>query len=119
MTYKDVLDRILKIDEKIRLVSITDLNGKVTNSGHQVDVRNILTYNESQLLLQLAVKTWKARNPFKHKIGIGEYSIAVYEKLKRITVRLGNAHLAYLTTEREANHDKIVLEILKIVNQEN
>lgn len=114
MTYRDILNRILEIDSRIRFATITDLNGNISSSGHHQDVKNILTYNESQQLLQLAVKSWKARNIFKHKIGPGEYSIAVYQKLKRITVRLDNEHLVYLTTERDADHDKIVLEILRI-----
>ena len=114
MSYKDVLNKILKIDKKIRFATITDLNGDISISGHHQDVKNILTYNESQQLLQLAVKSWNARNLYKHKIGLGECAIAVYEKLERITVRLDDAHLAYLTTERDADHDKIVLEIRKI-----
>ena len=116
MTYKDMLDRILAIDKKIRFATIVDHDGKVSSSGHHQDIKNLLTYDESQQLLQLAVKSWNARNLYEGKIGEGEYAIAVYKKLKRITVKLDKEHLAYLTTERDADHDKIVLEILRIEN---
>lgn len=115
MTYKDTLEKILKIDKKIRFAIITDMNGNISESGHHHNVQNLLTFNESQNLLQLAVKSWKARNLYQHKIGIGEYAIAVYEKLKRITLKLDDHHLVYLTTERNADHDKIIIEIKKMM----
>lgn len=117
MAYKDTLEKILKIDDKIRFVTITDLNGNISSSGHHQSKQNLLTFNESQQLLQLAVKSWKSRNLYQHKIGRGEYAIAVYEKLKRISVRLDEDHIAYLTTERGADHNKIISEILKIGNK--
>lgn len=115
MTYKDTLGKILKIDKKIRFATITDMNGNISESGHHQSVRNLLTFNESQNLLQLAIKSWNARNLYQHKIGLGEYAIAVYEKLKRITMKLDKHHLVYLTTERDADHDKIVIEIKKMM----
>lgn len=117
MTYKDSLKKILNIDKKIRFATIIDMNGNVSESGHHQSVRNILDFNESHNLLQLAVKSWNARNVYQQKIGIGEYAIAVYEKLKRITMRLDDHHLVYLTTERNADHDKIIIEIKKMMKR--
>lgn len=117
MTYKDTLGKILEIDKKIRFATITDMNGNISESGHHQSVRNLLSFNESQNLLQLAVKSWKARNLYQHKIGIGEYAIAVYEKLKRLTLKLDEYHLVYLTTERDADHDKIIIEIKNIIQK--
>lgn len=114
IAYKDILENILKIDDKIRFATITDLNGNISSSGHHQSKQNLLTFNESQQLLQLAIKSWKSRNLYQHKIGSGEYAMAVYEKLKRISVRLDNGRIAYLTAERDADHDKIISEILKI-----
>jgi len=114
MAYKDTIEKILKIDNKIRFVTIADIDGNISDTGHQEGIQNLLDFHESQKLLQLAIKSWKTRNLYEDKIGLGQYAIAVYEKLKRISVKLGNAHIVYLTAQREADHDKIILEILKI-----
>ena len=114
MTYKDTIQKILNIDKKIRFVTITDTHGMSFESGHQEGVHNLLDFHESRQLLQLAIKSWKARNLYESKIGLGEYALATYEKLKRISVKFGPSHIVYLTAERDIDHDKIILEILKM-----
>jgi len=106
--------KILEIDDKIRFVTIADLYGKISDTSHQEGIQNLLDFHESSQLLQLAIKSWNARNVFENKIGLGEYAIVVYEKLKRISVKLGHSHIVYLTAERDMDHDKVILEILKI-----
>jgi len=114
MTYKDVVQKILNIDKKIRFVTVADTHGKVSASGHQEGVQNLLDFHESQQLLQLAIKSWNTRNLYEDKIGLGEYAIATYEKLKRISVKFGHSHIVYFTAERDIDHDKVILEILKM-----
>jgi hypothetical protein len=41
-------------------------------------------------------------------MGKGKYVLAEYEKIKRITMPLGDEHLLYITTEPEADHSKII-----------
>jgi hypothetical protein len=56
----------------------------------------------------MAVNGWKTRSQLANKIGKGKYVLAEYEKIKRITMPLGNDHLLYITTEVEADHDKVL-----------
>jgi len=114
MTYKDTIQKILNIDKKIRFVTISDIHGKHSELGHQEGVQNLLDFHESRQLLQLAIKSWNARNLYENKIGLGEYAIATYEKLKRISVKFGPSNIVYLTAERDIDHDKVILEILKM-----
>jgi hypothetical protein len=37
--------------------------------------------------------------------------LAEYEKIKRITMPLGDRHLVYVTTEPQANHVNIISQI--------
>jgi hypothetical protein len=41
--------------------------------------------------------------------------MAEYEKVKRITIPLENYHLLLITTEVEADHGKIIGNVLKLV----
>ena len=101
----------MNIDSKIRLVTICDINGKVMSSDHRQGVKNLLSPEESKESLELAVNSWKIRSKLTSKIGKGKYVLAEYEKIKRITMPLGDNHLLYVTTEPEADHSNIINRI--------
>ena len=94
----------MSFDPKVRVVTICDLNGEMMYSGHREGVKNLLTAKESKESLELAVKAWKIRGELAPKIGKGKYVLAEYEKVKRLTLPLGNDHILYITTELECDH---------------
>src|SRR3954447_26639209 len=106
--YKKLYEDITNADPKIRLVTICDLNGRVMYSEHRQGVTNLLTPEESKQSLELAVNSWKIRSKLAPKIGKGKYVLAEYEKIKRITMPLGDDHILYVTTEPEADHSNII-----------
>jgi hypothetical protein len=108
MDYKKIYEDIMNSDPKIRLVTICDLDGKIMHSGHRQGVTNLLTPEESKKSLELAIKAWKTRSELAPKIGKGKYVLAEYEKLKRITMPLGDDHILYITTEVEADDRGII-----------
>ena len=108
MNYQKLQTDIMNIDPKIRLVTICDTNGKVMFSDHRQGVKNLLSIEESKESLELAVNSWKIRSKLAPKIGKGKYVLAEYEKIKRITIPLGDNHILYVTTEPEADHSNII-----------
>jgi hypothetical protein len=110
MNYQKLQTDIMNIDPKIRLVTICDINGKVMSSDHRQGVKNLLSPEESKESLELAVNSWKIRSKLAPKIGKGKYVLAEYEKIKRITMPLGdnNNYILYITTEPEADHSNII-----------
>lgn len=108
MDYKSIHERIMKLDPRIRLVTICDLNGKIMHSDHRAGVENLLSPEESKKSLELAVNAWKTRSTLQSKIGKGKYVLAEYEKIKRITMPLDEEHILYITTEADADHSKII-----------
>ena len=120
MDYRKLYQDIMKLDPKIRLVTICDIGGRVMYSEHREGVRNLLTPEESKKSLDLAVNAWKTRSELATKIGKGKYVLAEYEKIKRITMPLGqdnddDNHLLYITTEPEADHTNIIRGIGELV----
>ena len=111
MDYQKLQADIMNIDQKIRLVTICDINGKVMSSDHRQGVKNLLSPEESKESLELAANSWKIRSKLTSKIGKGKYVLAEYEKIKRITMPLGDNHLLYVTTEPEADHSNIINRI--------
>jgi len=109
MDYKRIYDDVMNSDPKIRLVTICDSNGKIMHSEHREGVQNLLSPEESKKSLELAVNSWKTRTTLAPKIGKGKYVLAEYEKIKRITMPLGDEqHLLYITTEPDADHSRII-----------
>jgi hypothetical protein len=108
MEYKRIYEEIINLDPKIRMITISDLNGKIMHSDHRQGVTNLLTPDESKRSLELAINAWKTRSEIASKIGKGKYVLAEYEKIKRITMPLNDNHLLYVTTEVEADHSKII-----------
>ena len=51
----------------------------------------------------MAVNAWKTRSQLANKIGKGHFVLAEYDKIKRITMPLGE-HLLYITTDVDADH---------------
>jgi hypothetical protein len=108
MNYKNIHEHIMNLDKKIILVTICDSNGKIMFSDHRPGVINLLSPEESKKSLEMAVNAWKTRTELAGKIGKGKYVLAEYEKIKRITMPLGNDHLLYITAEVEADHSKVL-----------
>jgi hypothetical protein len=111
--YEKMYEDIIKIDEGIRLVTICDSNGRAVYSEHREGVKNLLTPEESKESLELAVNSWKTRTKLAPKIGKGKFVLAEYEKIKRITMPLGDDdhHLLYITTEVQADHSNIIRRV--------
>ena len=114
MDYKKIYEDLMNSDPKVRLVTICDLDGKIMHSGHRHGVTNLLTPEESKKSLDLAIKAWKTRSELAPKIGKGKYVIAEYEKLKRITMPLGDDHILYITTEVEADDRGIIEKVRRL-----
>ena len=114
MDYKKIYEDIMGFDPKIRLVTICSLDGKIMHSGHRQGVTNLLTPEESKKSLDLAINAWKTRSELAPKIGKGKFVLAEYEKIKRITMPLGNDHVLYITTEVEADDRGIIDKVRRL-----
>ena len=114
MNYQKLYQDILSLDRNIRMVTICDTDGKIIYSDHRPGITNLLTPDESKKSLEMAVNAWKSRSQLAPKIGRGKYVLAEYEKIKRITMPLGERYLVYVTTELQANHDNIISGITRL-----
>jgi hypothetical protein len=108
MNYQKLYQDILSLDGNIRMVTICDTDGKIMHSDHRPGVTSLLTSDESRKSLEMAVNAWKSRSQLAPKMGKGKYVLAEYEKIKRITMPLGDKHLVYVTTEPQANNANII-----------
>jgi len=112
--YLDLVEKALKISPDIRFATVCNMFGEVKHSEHRLNAKNLLTQRESLKSLESATRAWSLRNEFASKIGKGEFVIAQYGKIKRIVIPLDKDHLLYMTTTRNADHNKIVKKATKL-----
>jgi len=84
------------------------MDGKIISSAKNENVTNLLSQEETQKTLQRAVSSWKSRDDLFDKTGKGEYVLAVYQKLKRITMPIDDKHLAYVTFNTEGGNQEVI-----------
>ena len=112
--YLDLIEEAMKISKDIRFATVCDMNGDVKYSEHRAGAKNLLTSRESLKSLESAARSWKMRNESSSKIGKGQYVLAEYGKIKRITLPLDSQHLLYLTVNKKSDHNKIITKATKL-----
>ena len=81
LEYNELGKTILSMDSAIRFVTIFDTKDeKILYSEHNPGTTNLLSKEESQESLQLAINAWKTRSKLASKIGKGKYVLAEYRK---------------------------------------
>src|SRR5215510_3088193 len=114
MDYGKVCNDIMNLDPQIRFAGICDDTGEIKYGGHRNGVTNLLSPEETKKSNLQALARWGLRNSLSPKIGKGKYAMAEYEKIKRITMPIGDDHLLLVTTEVNVEHDKLIKNILKL-----
>ena len=107
-----LVDKILDADSHIRFAAIFDMNGNVVASKQRPGVHRMLSDEDTKKWAQTSVNAWKGRKELYSKIGEGQYVLAVYENLKRITMPVGPNHLIYVTFDPDAGQEDIIETVL-------
>jgi hypothetical protein len=115
MDYDSLCKHILNVDPKVRFAGICDDSGEIKYGGQREGIKNLLSQEETKKSNLQALARWGLRNALAAKTGKGIYAMAEYEKIKRITVPLENDHLLLVTTEVEADHRRIINNVLKLL----
>ena len=116
MDYGKLCKEILDLDQKIRYAGVCDDTGETKFGGQRDGIENLLSSEETKRSNLQALARWALRNTLSPKVGKGRYAMAEYEKVKRITIPLDdNNHLLLVTTEVNADHDRIIDKVLKSV----
>jgi len=113
--YSKKLDRIMDLDDNIRFVAVSDMDGNIITSTARQGRDMYLSPDETKDTLLHAAAAWKSRMKHYGKIGRGMYTLAAYEKLRRVTIPLKSDHLLLVTIDNEGGQKQIVDRILNEV----
>lgn len=99
MDHKHLLEKIMGLDENLRFGTICDMDARPVATVRKEGVETFLSPEDTQDTLEHAVAAWKSRMKHYDKIGTGLYTMAVYEKLRRVTFPLRDGHMLLVTID--------------------
>jgi hypothetical protein len=91
--------------------------GEVSFGGQREGIADLLSKDESKRSNLQAIARSALRDSLSPRIGKGKYAITEYQKIKRITFPLEESQLLLVTTEVDADHNKIIWDVLSILRQ--
>ena len=115
MNFKKLLDRVMDCDPYVRFVAISDMNGNKIDSKTKPGISNFLPAQEMSSSIKRAVDSWKSRNKVDNYLGQGRYVLAVYDNVKRVTLRINDEHIMLVALDNRGGHKDIVERITAIL----
>jgi len=112
MKCETLVDKILDANHHIRFAAIFDMTGSVKASKERKGITRMLSPDETGKWASVAVNAWKNREHLYPMIGEGQYVLAVYKNLKRITMPVGKNHLIYVTFDHDGGQEDIIRAVL-------
>ncbi len=115
---QSAISEIFKINNKIRFVSIIDLDGKITLSQMKSDLNSLLKQsNEEKFCEHVAIRR-EMRHEFDRKLGKVNYIHVERENVTQIVI-YSKVHSFFITIEPEITSNvkaNIIMKIKKIVS---
>lgn len=115
MSFQNQLGRIMAISDNIRFAAICDLDGNLLDSKSKPNVNLYLSPQSTQDTLRHAAAAWKSRLKHSDEIGRGLYTLAVYEKLRRVTMPYGDNRILLVTIDNAGGQKQILDALLNEV----
>jgi hypothetical protein len=92
-----MLSTVMKSDDRIRYATVCDMEGKELGTKIREGIKPLLSDEEHKETLSYAVNSMKARNKLSPKLGKNQYVFAVYDKLSRLTMPIGDKYMLLIT----------------------
>ena len=115
--YKNLLEKIIQSDDLIRFTLICNQFGTIEEKLQRNGKSLLLSEYDTDKLVREGVSSWHYRKQLSQKIGEGQYAMAVYDKIVRITIPLDDDHMLLVTLDNMEETPKIVDTIKKILQE--
>ena len=111
---------ILKFNNSIRWIGITDQDGNIINERDREGLKPFLTIDETHQWAIRTITRHKTRFQFESKMGKLTYLFRRYSRMSRCLIPINeNYYLIFTMDFEESNFDKIIMEkIIPLIQQE-
>src|SRR5918911_1812573 len=116
--FERLCDDVFTLSSAIRSAIVIDKMGKLVSGGMRQGVKSMEEKEDSQrLYIEFALRS-VMREEFDKEFGKTIYSFSEREKIKLASFPLDNSHhILRVSIEKEADHNKIIDDILKIIGK--
>ncbi len=115
--YKDTLQQIIQSSDVIRLAAICGRFGTITEKVQRDGITLLLSEQDTEKLVGEAIHSWQTRRKFSQKIGEGQYAMAVYDKIIRMTIPLNEFQILLVTLDNTLETPKLIDDIKQILQE--
>jgi len=119
MDYEKFCSQILDADPKIRFATVYDEWATCAGGGMRKGLKNLLSDNIENELVNLAIMDWKSRKNMAKWLGKTKYTLGEYEKVKRFSFYLGDDHLLLVSTEKDVDANTVVDKVINLYYKNN
>jgi len=112
MNAQELVEKIIHSNKHIRFAAVCDMDANILAKGNREGVQNVLTLVETDNSVNRAVTSWRSRQEHYPKTGEGQYVLAVYDKLKRITMPVDQKHLIYVSFDTDGGNADVIQSVL-------
>jgi len=111
---------ILKFNNSIRWIGITDQDGNIINERDREGLKPFLTIDETHQWAIRTITRHKTRFQFESKMGKLTYLFRRYSRMSRCLIPINeNYYLIFTMDFEESNFDKIIMEKIIPLIKEN
>ena len=89
----------MDFNSDIRFTAICDKNGEILWNSTRSNIKPLVPMADTKKTLQRALGAWDERAKISKLVGRGMYTIAAYEKIKRITIPLNDKHVLFISVD--------------------
>ena len=118
--FKKLCNSVFALSQNIRFAGVIDKMGKLAAGGMKEGLMSMEDKeNSSKLYLEFLIRS-QMRKDYDTEFGKVVYSFSEREKIKFAVFPLKDNHILMVSIEKkEADHDKIIQNILKLTNNNN
>jgi len=99
--YEQLLNMLMDFNKSIRFGAVCNPQGELLWHSRREGIKNIVPYEDTKQTILRAIEAWKDNSEITDNVGSGLYSITSYEKIKRITIPLGDGNTLFISVNNE------------------
>jgi hypothetical protein len=97
--FEKLLNMLMDFNSDIRFAAVCDKDGEILWNSMRTKIKPLVPMADTKKTIQRALGAWDERAKITKLVGRGMYTIAAYEKIKRITIPLNDHHILFISVD--------------------
>ena len=99
--YEKLLNMLMDFNKDVRFAAVSNSKGELLWHSQRNGIKNIVPFEETKQTILRAINAWNENVKITPHVGTGLYSISSYEKIKRISIPLGDGNTLFVTLNND------------------